>query len=166
MWLLARWAGLTDESGEIPLDIAPLFETVPDLEAAPRVLESLFAKVLESLFAKELYRRHLRERGNRQVVMIGYSDSNKDSGFAAARWALQKGQEQLVEVCNQAGVELLLFHGRGGTVSRGGGKTRDAVLAAPRGSVRSGRGRTTQSGRMIPPLQQTIYEYSGLKHAP
>ncbi|MEM9553043.1 MAG: phosphoenolpyruvate carboxylase [Acidobacteriota bacterium] len=147
--LLARWAGLGDrENGEetagtmppVPLDIAPLFETVGDLEAAPAILDELFSL--------PLYRRHLEHRGRRQMVMIGYSDSNKDGGLAAARWALHQGQEEIAAVCARHDVELTLFHGRGGTVSRGGGKTRSAVLAAPRGTV-DGRLRVTEQGEVI-----------------
>jgi phosphoenolpyruvate carboxylase len=146
--LLARWAGPTEAADgtpetvpqQVPLDVAPLFETVPDLEAAPAVLRELTGD--------PFYRQHLAARGDRQVVMIGYSDSNKDGGLAASRWALQKGQAALVASLAAAGIELTLFHGRGGTISRGGGKTRRAVLAAPRGSV-AGRLRVTEQGEVI-----------------
>ena len=141
--LLARWGGLGDE-GAIPLDVAPLFETVGDLEAAP--------EVLVELLADPLYREHLRRRGDRQMVMIGYSDSNKDGGLAASRWALQTAQAALVEAVgggkDGGGVELTLFHGRGGTVSRGGGKSHRAVMAAPPGAV-AGRLRVTEQGEVI-----------------
>ena len=80
--------------------------------------------------------------------MVGYSDSNKDGGLAASRWALHKGQVSLVDVHRDHGVELTIFHGRGGSISRGGGKTRRAVLAAPRGSV-AGRLRLTEQGEVI-----------------
>ncbi len=138
--LLARWAGLCDESGAVPLDVAPLFETVDDLAEGPAVL----AELLDD----PVYRRHLDSRARRQMVMIGYSDSNKDSGIAAARWALQQAQEQLVAVAEQRRLDLTLFHGRGGTISRGGGKTHTAVLAAPKGAVR-GRLRVTEQGEII-----------------
>jgi phosphoenolpyruvate carboxylase len=142
--LLARWGGLAGEEGngteEVPLDVVPLFETVGDLEAAPAVMGELFAD--------PLYRRHLESRGDRQMVMIGYSDSSKDGGLAASRWALQKGQAALVETFAEAGVELTLFHGRGGTVSRGGGKVHRAVMAAPPGAV-AGRLRMTEQGEVI-----------------
>lgn len=152
--LLARWAGLVegvdDESGRaserpgdatcVPLDVAPLFETVGDLEAAPATMEALLTD--------PVYRRHLEARGRRQMVMIGYSDSNKDGGLAASRWALQKGQAALVAIHEALEVGLTIFHGRGGTISRGGGKTRRAVLAAPRGSV-AGRLRLTEQGEVI-----------------
>ncbi|MEE8522638.1 MAG: phosphoenolpyruvate carboxylase [Thermoanaerobaculia bacterium] len=142
--LLARWAGLTkeDRSGEpeVPLDVAPLFETVDDLEAA--------ASVMDDLLTDPVYRPHLWTRGDRQTVMVGYSDSNKDGGLAASRWALQRAQAALVETFARHGVRLTIFHGRGGTLSRGGGKTRRAVLAAPRGAV-AGSLRLTEQGEAI-----------------
>ncbi|HSR41930.1 MAG TPA: phosphoenolpyruvate carboxylase, partial [Longimicrobiales bacterium] len=138
--LLARRAGLVDGDGRVPLDVAPLLETVPDLEAAPRILQAL----LED----PVYRPHLRSRGDRQIVMIGYSDSNKDGGVAASRWALHSAQSALVDVLGAAGIGLTVFHGRGGTVGRGGGKTHRAVLASPRGSV-AGRLRVTEQGEII-----------------
>ncbi|MEM1182052.1 MAG: phosphoenolpyruvate carboxylase [Acidobacteriota bacterium] len=137
--LLARWGGLL-EGDHIPLDIAPLFETVGDLQAA--------ADILEELFSLDLYRSHLAQRGDRQVVMVGYSDSNKDGGLAASRWALQRAQAAIVEVATKHGVELVIFHGRGGTVSRGGGKTHRAVQAAPPGSL-NGVLRMTEQGEVI-----------------
>ncbi len=136
---LARRAGLGGE-GEVPLDVAPLFETVPDLQAA--------AATMAELFAEPVYERHLGSRGRRQVVMVGYSDSNKDGGMAASRWALYEAQEALVDSFEESGVELTIFHGRGGTISRGGGKTHRAVLAAPAGSV-DGRLRATEQGEVI-----------------
>ncbi len=141
--LLARWAGLlepADDGPAVPLDVAPLFETVDDLENA--------AGTMEELFTDPVYERHLDARGRRQVVMVGYSDSNKDGGIAASRWALHKGQTSLVTVHRDHGVELTIFHGRGGSISRGGGKTRGAVLAAPPGSV-AGRLRLTEQGEVI-----------------
>ena len=126
--------------GEVPLDVAPLFETVDDLEAAPATMQALFAD--------QAYRRHLAGRGGRQVVMLGYSDSAKDGGLLASRWALQRAQADLLEVARAAGVRLVFFHGRGGSVSRGGGKTERAIIAAPRGSV-AGRMRVTEQGEVI-----------------
>jgi phosphoenolpyruvate carboxylase len=138
--LLARWAGLADEAGGTPVDVAPLFETVPDLQAARRVFDELLRD--------PIYRRHLAERGDRQTVMVGYSDSSKRGGLAASRWALQQAQEELVRLFRGSGVGLTFFHGRGGTVSRGGGKTHWAVMAAPRGAV-AGRLRMTEQGEVI-----------------
>ena len=137
---LARLAGCLDGHGAVPLDVAPLFETVDDLQAA--------ADTLRSLFADPVYREHLRERGDRQVVMLGYSDSAKDGGLVASRWALQQTQVQLTALAAEAGVRFAFFHGRGGSLSRGGGKTERAVIAAPRGSV-DGFLRLTEQGEVI-----------------
>ncbi len=138
--LLARFAGMTDEDDAVPLDVAPLFETVADLEAGPEVMQALLA--LPS------YREHLARRDHRQIVMVGYSDSNKDGGIAASRWGLYKAQAALAAVFEAADIELTIFHGRGGSISRGGGKTHRAVMAAPRGAV-NGRLRTTEQGEII-----------------
>jgi phosphoenolpyruvate carboxylase len=137
--VLARWGGLAGPR-HVPLDIAPLFETVGDLEDA--------AYIMHSLYDEPCYRAHLAERGMRQMVMIGYSDSNKDAGIGTARWALQRAQAGLVETTEKSGVDLTFFHGRGGTVSRGGGKVTNAILSAPAGSVR-GRYRMTEQGEAI-----------------
>ncbi len=136
---LARMAGCT-EHGAVPLDVAPLFETVDDLQAA--------ADTLRSLFADPAYRAHLQARDSRQVVMLGYSDSAKDGGLVASRWALQQTQVQLTALAAEAGVRIAFFHGRGGSLSRGGGKTERAVIAAPRGSV-DGNLRLTEQGEVI-----------------
>jgi phosphoenolpyruvate carboxylase len=141
--LLARWGGLVETDRAVPLDVAPLFETLDDLRDAP--------DVLRSLLEDDIYRAHLKDRGNRQVVMLGYSDSNKDGGIAASRWAVQRAQAALVatvDAASPAGIDLTIFHGRGGTVSRGGGKLTRAVLSAPAGSVR-GRLRVTEQGEVI-----------------
>jgi phosphoenolpyruvate carboxylase len=138
--LLAQWGELHNRRGEVPLDVAPLLETVDDLQRG--------REILNSILAVDLYREHLERRGNRQTVMIGYSDSNKDGGLASARWALQDAQVLLVDVMASHGVELLLFHGRGGTISRGGSKTHVAVLGSPPGTV-NGRLRVTEQGEII-----------------
>ena len=137
---LARIAHCVDDEGRVPLDVAPLFETVADLEAAP--------DTLRQLFADPVYRDHLAARGNRQVVMLGYSDSAKDGGIVASRWALQQTQLQLTRLAEESGVRIAFFHGRGGSISRGGGKTSRAVVAAPRGSV-DGYLRLTEQGEVI-----------------
>lgn len=126
--------------GEVPLDVAPLFETVDDLEAAPGVMRALFED--------PVYRRHLAARGDRQTVMLGYSDSAKDGGLLASRWALQCSQRDLLALAGEAGVRIAFFHGRGGSISRGGGKTERAVIAAPRGTV-DGFLRVTEQGEVI-----------------
>jgi len=138
--LLAQWGELSNRGGDVPLDVAPLLETVDDLDAGP--------EILNALLACKLYRDHLKRRENRQMVMIGYSDSNKDGGIASSRWAIQNAQEMLVAAMDNEDIELTLFHGRGGSVSRGGSKTHTAVLGAPPGTV-NGRLRVTEQGEII-----------------
>jgi len=137
---LARLGGCIDADGDVPLDVAPLFETIADLEAA--------ADTLRALFADPAYRAHLAARGMRQVVMLGYSDSAKDGGLLASRWALQQAQVALTALARDSGIAIAFFHGRGGSASRGGGKTERAVIAAPRGSV-DGQLRLTEQGEVI-----------------
>jgi phosphoenolpyruvate carboxylase len=137
---LARIAGCTDGDGAVALDVAPLFETIDDLQAAP--------DILRALFAEPVYRTHLAARGGRQIVMLGYSDSAKDGGLFASRWTLQRAQVVLTELARESGVRIVFFHGRGGSISRGGGKTERAVIAAPRGSV-DGWLRLTEQGEVI-----------------
>ncbi len=138
--LLAQWGELHNKRFEVPLDVAPLLETVDDLDAG--------RQILWELLAKPQYRDHLARRKNRQTVMIGYSDSNKDGGLASARWSLQNAQVELAQAVESEDVELTLFHGRGGTISRGGSKTHVAVLGAPPGTV-NGRLRVTEQGEII-----------------
>ena len=122
------------------LDVAPLFETVDDLQAA--------SETLRSLFRNAVYAEHLARQGGRQMVMVGYSDSGKDGGIASARWSLQKAQLDMAEAATDGGVSLTLFHGRGGTVSRGGGKVHRAVAASPHDAL-SGHLRLTEQGEVI-----------------
>jgi phosphoenolpyruvate carboxylase len=136
--VLARFA--EPDAAPLALDVAPLLETVEDLARAGAIMRELGASVA--------YRSHVERRGGRQTVMVGYSDSNKDGGLAAARWALQRAQVELVETTRDVGFKLTIFHGRGGSVSRGGGKTERAVIAAPRGSVQ-GSLRVTEQGEVI-----------------
>jgi len=133
--LLARDAGV--EQG---LDIVPLFETIADLRSAPLVLDRLLEL--------PVWRAHLQARGQRQQVMIGYSDSNKDGGYLAANWELHKAQRAIPLACARHGVALTLFHGRGGTIGRGGGRTNRAILAQPPESVQ-GRLKLTEQGETI-----------------
>jgi len=133
--LLSRWAGCAPGLG-----IVPLFETVADLEAGPRVLAELFATAV--------YRAHLDACAGEQMVMIGYSDSNKDAGYLASSWALYEAQDAISSICAQHGVTLTLFHGRGGTVARGGGPAGRAIRAQPPGTIR-GRFRLTEQGETI-----------------
>ncbi len=137
---LARRGGLVDADGHVPLDIAPLFETVDDLRHGNGTLRDLFAD--------PVYRAHLQARGNVQMVMLGYSDSGKDGGIAASRWSLQQAQIELMQVAEEHHIRLTFFHGRGGSLSRGGSKTTRAVEASPRGSV-DGRLRVTEQGEAI-----------------
>ena len=137
---LARKAGFTDARGNVPLDVAPLFETVDDLRNGP--------DTLRALLADPVYRAHLAVRGDRQYLMLGYSDSGKDGGTVASRWGLQRAQVELLEVAQQAGIRVVFFHGRGGSASRGGGKIAPALMASPRGSV-AGTLRVTEQGEVI-----------------
>jgi len=138
--LLSEWSELHNRRGEVPLDIAPLLETVDDLKRGPAILKALLSH--------HIYKQHLEQRGGRQTVMIGYSDSNKESGIASARWALQEAQTELVRAVSAEHIVLQLFHGRGGTISRGGGRTHAAVLGAPPGTV-NGYLRVTEQGEII-----------------
>ncbi|GAC1314717.1 MAG: phosphoenolpyruvate carboxylase [Chloroflexota bacterium] len=133
---LAREAGLASGA----LDIVPLFETIAELQACGQILRDL----LES----STYRRLLAERGNRQQVMVGYSDSNKDGGYLAATWATHRAQQYLTEATRAAGIELVVFHGRGGAVGRGGGPMGRAILARP-SEAASPTFKITEQGEVI-----------------
>ena len=142
--LLAREAGLVDLAADVPesrLDVVPLFETLDDLERAPAVMRALLDD--------EVYARQLRARGGRQEVMIGYSDSGKDAGILASAWGLYRAQETLAALFHDAGVELRLFHGRGGSVGRGGGSPVYRALAALPPRTVSGRIKITEQGEII-----------------
>ena len=140
--LLARWHGICLQDGEAQegMSFAPLFETRADLRAAP--------EIMAALFAHPGYAQHLARAGRRQTIMIGYSDSNKDAGYLAANWELYQGQEALARTCEAHDVVMTLFHGRGGTIARGGGPANRAILAQPPGSV-DGRIRITEQGEVI-----------------
>ena len=142
--LLAKEAGLwqarADGSVVSAIDAVPLLETISDLERGEALLGELFAH--------PVYRRHLDARGGLQEVMLGYSDSNKDGGYWQANWSLHKAQAAVARACAAAGVELRLFHGRGGTVGRGGGRAGQAIRAMPPGA-QSGRIRFTEQGEVI-----------------
>jgi phosphoenolpyruvate carboxylase len=143
--LLGKETGLYVPSvGESPaqlsLDVVPLFETIDDLDRA--------AATLDALLTHPIYRSLVRLRGNAQEVMVGYSDSNKDGGYLTANWALYAAQSALVDVAAKHNVRLRLFHGRGGTVGRGGGPSFDAILAQPPGSV-DGAIRITEQGEVV-----------------
>ncbi|MGY4708670.1 phosphoenolpyruvate carboxylase [Mycolicibacterium sp. CBM1] len=141
--LLLKEAGLLDVSGEhpyAPVGIVPLFETIDDLQRG--------SSILESVLDIPLYRAMVHARGESQEIMLGYSDSNKDGGYLAANWALYRAELDLVESARKTGIRLRLFHGRGGTVGRGGGPSYDAILAQPPGAV-NGSLRLTEQGEVI-----------------
>ena len=142
--LLAREAGLVDLAREPPLsriDVVPLFETLEDLEHAPRVVRSLLDD--------PIWQRHLAARGRHQEVMLGYSDSAKDAGLLTSAWALYRVQEEVARACAGAGVSWTLFHGRGGTVGRGGGSpVARALTALPPGTVHGGI-KITEQGEIV-----------------
>jgi phosphoenolpyruvate carboxylase len=142
-YLLAKEGGVfLDATGtEIcPLPIVPLFETIDDLRAAP--------VIMRELLNIPLVRRSAHWQGGVQEVMIGYSDSNKDGGFVASNWELFKAQSKLTRLGNGVGVNIAFFHGRGGSVSRGGAPTGRAIAAQPAGSIR-GRFRVTEQGEVV-----------------
>ncbi|WP_300319918.1 phosphoenolpyruvate carboxylase [Accumulibacter sp.] len=140
--LLLKEAGLLSPGAEprLALNIVPLFETIDDLQRAPTVMHRLF-----SLPA---YRALVAARDDQHEVMLGYSDSNKDGGFLTSGWELYKAEIGLTRVFAEHGIRLRLFHGRGGSVGRGGGPSYDAILAQPAGAV-SGQIRITEQGEVI-----------------
>ncbi|WP_353108981.1 phosphoenolpyruvate carboxylase [Salinisphaera dokdonensis] len=144
LWLMRATGVYEPGEGTPPLSIAPLFETVADLEH--------IEPVLDGLLAQPAYRDFLEAQATdgtrRQEVMLGYSDSCKDGGIMASRWQLYKAQQLAVAVCDRHDVDSLLFHGRGGTVGRGGGPTHQAIVSQPPGTVRS-RIKFTEQGEMI-----------------
>ena len=142
--LLMKQTGLIETDGttvtESRLDIAPLFETVDDLHNAP--------EMMEQLYRHPLYKQHIAARNRHQEIMIGYSDSGKDSGIVASSWELYKAQRTLSQSGSKHGVSVFFFHGRGGTVGRGGGPSHQAILGQPAGTV-NGKIKITEQGEMI-----------------
>jgi phosphoenolpyruvate carboxylase len=138
--LMLQQVGLLEDSDKLHVNIIPLFETIEDLRGC--------GVIMDELFSIPWYRQLLESRGNTQEVMLGYSDSNKDGGYLTANWELYKAELELVKVFEKHGIELRLFHGRGGTVGRGGGPSYDAILAQPPGSV-NGQIRITEQGEVI-----------------
>jgi phosphoenolpyruvate carboxylase len=137
--LLLKEVGLV-HGGAPAVNIVPLFETIDDLAGC--------GAIMRAAFAVPLYRGWLHGRNDWQEVMLGYSDSNKDGGYLAANWALYRAEMRLVDAFREHGVKLRLFHGRGGTVGRGGGPSYEAILAQPAGSVTGGL-RITEQGEII-----------------
>ncbi|WP_218080526.1 phosphoenolpyruvate carboxylase [Anthocerotibacter panamensis] len=139
--LLAKEAGLFDPLTDTgSLMVVPLFETIDDLRRAP--------EVLETLFALPLYRNYLTDHHHLQEVMLGYSDSNKDSGFLPSNWEIYKAQLDIQQVVEDWGLQVRIFHGRGGSVGRGGGPAYQAILAQPGRSV-NGRIKITEQGEVV-----------------
>jgi phosphoenolpyruvate carboxylase len=152
--LLAKEAGLwsmTDGVVSCAIDFVPLFETIEDLEAAE--------ERMRMLYTHDTYRLQLRARGDFQEIMLGYSDSNKDGGYWMANWALHRAQGRLGSVCNEFGIAFRLFHGRGGSVGRGGGRANIAIVAMP-AAAHNGRIRLTEQGEVI----SFRYALTGLAH--
>ncbi|HUX89540.1 MAG TPA: phosphoenolpyruvate carboxylase [Gallionellaceae bacterium] len=142
--LMVQQSGLLGVNGgaapALHLNIIPLFETIDDLRGS--------SQIMDELFSIPFYRDLLRSRDNTQEVMLGYSDSNKDGGYLTANWELYKAEIELVQVFEKHGIELRLFHGRGGSVGRGGGPSYEAIRAQPPGSV-NGQIRITEQGEVI-----------------
>jgi phosphoenolpyruvate carboxylase len=138
---LLRWIETDGETHiQSDLDIVPLFETIDDLQRCDGLMRHLFANAA--------YAHQLKARGDFQEIMLGYSDSNKDGGYLAANWSLHDTQARLSQVCRKAGITLQFFHGRGGTVGRGGGRANRAILSQPSGSY-NGKVRFTEQGEVI-----------------
>ncbi len=141
--LLARQTDLVEVRGRrlhSRIDVIPLFETLDDLEAGPRIMEELFAD--------PLYRRILAGRNDFQEVMLGYSDSVKDGGYVAANWGLFHAQKRLAQVAEKHGIRFSLFHGKGGTIDRGGGQSHRSIQAQP-SAAPGGRFRITEQGEVV-----------------
>jgi phosphoenolpyruvate carboxylase len=134
LYKLSKLAGVYD------IDLVPLFETIEDLENSSKILGDLWSNVE--------YRRHLKSRGRVQEVMVGYSDSNKDGGYLAANWFLYRAQKEMSRVADEVGVKLRFFHGKGGTIDRGGGSSYRSLRAQPH-AAHGGRLRITEQGEVI-----------------
>lgn len=141
---LARACGLVCiENGNVTradMGVVPLFETIPALDGAPGVMDALFST--------PVYRAYLTKRGNVQEIMLGYSDSCKDGGYLTANWKLYQAQQRLAETAAKHGVKLRFFHGKGGTIDRGGGQSHDAILAQPNAAL-NGMIKVTEQGEVI-----------------
>ena len=137
---ILRLFKLSKLAGVFEIDLVPLFETVEDLENSSKILGDLWSNVD--------YRRHLKARGRVQEVMVGYSDSNKDGGYLAANWFLYRAQKEMSRAADEVGVKLRFFHGKGGTIDRGGGSSYRSLRAQPH-AAHGGRLRITEQGEVI-----------------
>lgn len=131
---------LAHEASIKNLMVVPLFETIEDLKDC--------GQVMGALYQNPVYKKHLQLMGNHQEIMLGYSDSNKDGGFLTSNWCLYQAQKDLTEVARKFNIKQKLFHGRGGTIGRGGGPTNQAILAQPRGTI-DGRIKITEQGEVV-----------------
>jgi phosphoenolpyruvate carboxylase len=139
--LLARWADTADRrTGDVPVDVAPMFESAESLQRC--------GEMMQQLFEEPAYKRHLQGRANHQYVMIGYSASSKESGIVRSRWLIRQAQESLFAVADAAGVDLTLMHGQAEGIDRGGGRTERLVRSSP-AVARRGRLRITEQGEVI-----------------
>ncbi|MEO8224906.1 MAG: phosphoenolpyruvate carboxylase, partial [Gammaproteobacteria bacterium] len=138
--LLAQWGELRKRSGTVPLDIAPAFETIHGLAGA--------AALMRQLYAEPLYREHLSARRRRQTAMPGIAESNVETDLASSRWALLKAKRELLDTARAAGVQLTIFHGRGGAIGTGGGKAHVSIRCAPAGGVEGGV-RVIEQGELV-----------------
>jgi phosphoenolpyruvate carboxylase len=146
MLLMAAEVGVHND-----LDIVPLFETIEDLQNAPAVMQSLYKN--------PVYGKHLTARRKHQQIMLGYSDSGKDGGYFCSNWSLYIAERELAALCVEHGVSLELFHGRGGSIGRGGGPTNRAIISQPPASMQWGRIKITEQGEVI------AYRYSNTEIA-
>ena len=140
VWLMRLAAMAAGDENHAPLPVAPLYETIDDLDRS--------GQILHALLSDEAFRAHVAACDQRQVCMVGYSDSSKDGGYVASNWALYRSQEQLAQVARQHDVELTVFHGRGGAIGRGGGPAARAIHSLPPQAV-DGRIRLTEQGEVI-----------------
>ncbi len=138
--VIMKQTGLVSPEGETTMHLIPLFETIGDLRACP--------EIMDRLLSIPQYKKLVDAMGGTQEIMLGYSDSNKDGGYITSSWELYKAEIKLIEIFKNHGVRLRLFHGRGGTVGRGGGPSYDAILAQPNGAV-NGHLRLTEQGEII-----------------
>ena len=135
LFLLGGW-----QAAALPIDIVPLFETIEDLQQAPAIMQALYEN--------EAYQQHLKRRGNKQTIMVGFSDGTKDGGYLMANWSIYKAKEALTKVSEQYGVDVVFFDGRGGPPARGGGKTHK-FYASMRGNIANNEFQLTIQGQTV-----------------